>query len=59
MDAAKAEAKAWKTLWSAGQGVTTINDNVPVAELVSRLKTEFIESIEMQAKLLEHYSVPG
>jgi len=56
MDAAKAEAKAWKTLWSAGQGVTTIHDNVPVAELINRLKAEFIQALEKQVKLLERYS---
>ena len=27
LDAAKEEAKAWKTIWSAGQGVT--NDDSP------------------------------
>ena len=26
LDAAQAEAKAWKTIWSAGQGVTSIKD---------------------------------
>ena len=55
LDAAKAEAKAWKTIWSAGQGVATIHDTVPVAELVARLRTEFIEALERQAQLLEKY----
>jgi nitronate monooxygenase len=36
-----AEAKAWKTIWSAGQGVGSIHDVPPVTELVERLKTEF------------------
>jgi len=49
------EAKAWKTLWSAGQGVTTIGDVIPTAELIARLKKEFRESIEAQNKLLEKY----
>ncbi len=49
------EARAWKTLWSAGQGVTTIDDTVPVAELVARLKEEFHAAIEEQAGLLERY----
>lgn len=49
------EAKAWKTIWSAGQGVTNIDNAVPVAELVATLKTEFIEAIEEQKKLLEVY----
>lgn len=49
------EAKAWKTLWSAGQGVTAIEDVLPVFELVERLKTEFTTAIKAQSKLLEHF----
>ncbi len=49
------EARAWKTLWSAGQGVATIRDTLPVSELVGRLKQEFHAAIEEQAKLLERY----
>lgn len=55
LDAAKAEAKAWKTIWSAGQGVATIQDVVSVAELVSRLKTEFRTAIKEQYALLDRY----
>ena len=29
LDHAKEEAKAWKTIWSAGQGVTSISDVKP------------------------------
>ncbi|WP_420401206.1 NAD(P)H-dependent flavin oxidoreductase [Flagellimonas sp.] len=49
------EAKAWKTIWSAGQGVTTIDNVLPVSELVSTLKSEFKTAIEEQAQLLERY----
>jgi nitronate monooxygenase len=56
LDAAKAEAKAWKTIWSAGQGVSTIHDVLPVAELAARMKAEFIAAIEEQAKLLHKYA---
>lgn len=49
------EAKAWKTIWSAGQGVATIDDTISVEELVNRLKTEFKAAIEEQIKLLEVY----
>jgi len=35
------EAKAWKTVWSAGQGAGAIHDILPVAELVARLSQEF------------------
>lgn len=55
LDAAKAEAKAWKTLWSAGQGVTSISDSLPVAELVDRLKAEFVEALKRQQELLGKY----
>lgn len=34
------EAKAWKTVWSAGQGVGSIHDVPTVAELVERLIVE-------------------
>ncbi|MBM1104923.1 nitronate monooxygenase [Aurantibacter crassamenti] len=49
------EAKAWKTIWSAGQGSTTIDKTLPVAELVASLKTEFKAAIEEQIKVLENY----
>ncbi|HRH20019.1 MAG TPA: nitronate monooxygenase [Brevundimonas sp.] len=35
------EARAWKTVWSAGQGSGSIHDVVPAAELVQRLSQEF------------------
>ncbi len=35
------EAKAWKDLWSAGQGVGSIDDAPSVADLVERLRDEF------------------
>ncbi|MBT8298151.1 MAG: nitronate monooxygenase [Maribacter sp.] len=49
------EAKAWKTIWSAGQGVTTIENVLPVSVLVDALKSEFKSAIEAQTKLLETY----
>jgi len=38
------EAKAWKTVWSAGQGVGTIRDIPTVAELCERLRSEYAEA---------------
>lgn len=35
------EAKAWKTVWSAGQGVSQIHDVLTVPDLVSRLADEY------------------
>jgi len=49
------EAKAWKTIWSAGQGVTTIDDVLPVSKLVEDLKYGFKTAVEAQAQLLKTY----
>jgi len=51
----ESEAKAWATIWSAGQGVTNIHDSPSVAELIASMKIEFKEAIESQYKLLETY----
>ena len=52
----KAEAKAWKTIWSAGQGVTTIENDLSVKALAESLKEEFIYSINEQINLLDTYN---
>ena len=44
------EAKAWKTVWSAGQGAGTIHDVVPTAELVRRLRDEYAQATDQFAK---------
>ena len=54
-DALSEEAKAWKTIWSAGQGVTTINDNLSISSLVGKLKSEFLDAMHRQHELLKHY----
>jgi nitronate monooxygenase len=51
----KDDAKAWATIWSAGQGVTNIHDAPSVADLVSELKKDFRSAIEEQLKYLEIY----
>ena len=38
------ETKAWKTVWSAGQGSAGVRDVLPTAELVHRLTDEFAEA---------------
>ena len=55
LDAAKAEAKAWKTIWSAGQGVTSISNVLPVKDLVQQMKQEFLASIEALRQLAKRY----
>lgn len=39
------EAKAWKTVWSAGQGAGAIHDVVPAGQLVERLSQEFHSAV--------------
>jgi len=46
------EAKAWKTVWSAGQGVGTIADLPSVEALVARLDREYREA-QHRAQLLQ------
>lgn len=49
------EHKAWKTIWSAGQGSALIEDTVSVAELTDNLKSEFKSAIEAQTELLKTF----
>ncbi|MFH6603277.1 NAD(P)H-dependent flavin oxidoreductase [Maribacter algicola] len=49
------EAKAWKTIWSAGQGSAMIDETLPVTALIDKLKSEFKFAIEEQSKILEIY----
>jgi nitronate monooxygenase len=37
-----ADCRPWRDLWSAGQGVDLIDDVPTVAELVSRLRREYV-----------------
>lgn len=55
LDAAKAEAQAWKTIWSAGQGVTAIDDIRSTADLITDLKREFKVALESQQKNYKTY----
>lgn len=50
------EAKAWKTIWSAGQGVTAINDTLSMEDLVDRMKAEFKYAISQQQKVGKKYT---
>lgn len=38
------EKKAWRDIWGAGQGVGQIQDVVPVADIVAKLKREYDEA---------------
>jgi nitronate monooxygenase len=45
------EAKAWKTVWSAGQGVGEINDLPSVDQLIARLDKEYRQAQAQSAQL--------
>ena len=55
LDAAKAEAKAWKTIWSAGQGVTSIRNVLPVKDLIQQMKQEFLGAIAALQVIAKRY----
>ena len=55
LSAMEKEAKAWSTIWSAGQGVTNISDNPSVEDLIFSMKKEFKTAIEAQQALLGKY----
>lgn len=57
LDTAQAEAKAWKTVWSAGHGVAAIHDVVSVKELITRMKEEFKIAIKTLNDALNKYTI--
>lgn len=44
------EVKAWKEVWSAGQGAGSVKDVVPARVLVERLRREFDEAADQFAR---------
>lgn len=53
------EAKAWKTIWSAGQGVAAIHDQPTVAELITRLEQEYRATLGRASTLLQEQAIPA
>jgi nitronate monooxygenase len=49
------EAKAWKTVWSAGQGVGLIDDLPTVEELVARLDREYRAAHQQAQQLRQRW----
>jgi nitronate monooxygenase len=43
--ASKTDAKAWKDIWGAGQGVGNINDILPAREVVLRMEREYNDAL--------------
>ncbi|MBS0345901.1 MAG: nitronate monooxygenase [Proteobacteria bacterium] len=44
------QPKAWKDVWSAGQGIGTIHDIPSVAELVARMRQEYAAAVATPAR---------
>jgi nitronate monooxygenase len=44
MNFSSGSVKAWKDIWGAGQGVGNIHEVLPVAELVARMRSEYLEA---------------
>ena len=42
----RAKPKAWKEIWGSGQGVGSIDEVMPAAELIARFKKEYDEAID-------------
>lgn len=49
------EAKAWKTVWSAGQGVGQINDLPSTEQLITRLDEQYREALSLTSQLAQHW----
>ncbi len=49
------EAKAWSTIWSAGQGVASIKENLAISTLIDSLGQEFKEAIASQIEISKQY----
>lgn len=49
------EAKAWKSVWSAGQGVGGIDDVPKVEELIARIDREYREAHTQAGQLAHHW----
>lgn len=47
------QAKAWKDIWSAGQGTTGITEILPMADLIQNLKKEYHTALLRNAEKLE------
>ena len=44
--AEKADAKAWRDIWGAGQGVGNIDEILPTRDLVLQIEQEYLQTRE-------------
>jgi nitronate monooxygenase len=42
----RAKPKAWKEIWGSGQGVGSLSEILPAAELIARFKKEYDEAVD-------------
>jgi nitronate monooxygenase len=42
----RARPKAWKEIWGSGQGVGSVGNIVPAAELIGRFRREYDEAVD-------------
>ena len=49
------EAKAWKTVWSAGQGVGEITDLPTTEQLITRMDEEYRTALSLTSQLAQHW----
>jgi len=47
--------KAWRDIWTAGQGVGAVRDVVATAELIARMKREYLEAAATPRSARHHY----
>jgi nitronate monooxygenase len=43
----RVKPKAWKEIWGSGQGIGSLDEIVPAAELIARLKKEYDEAVDL------------
>ncbi len=53
------EAKAWRDIWGCGQGIGQIKDAPPVAELMLRLKSEYMQACREFAERMPAEALSG
>lgn len=41
------DSKRWRDVWAAGQGVGSVNDILPIAQIVERLEREYVEACKL------------
>jgi len=51
--------KAWKDIWGSGQGIGQIKDAPPVADLIARMKSEYVQACREFAERMPAEALQG